>query len=149
MIEIEDMSHDEVESLLSRVNYGHLGCSRNDHPYVVPIHFSYIDGVAYLYTTEGKKSEMMDANPEVCLQVEEVVNNENWSSVVFIGQAKRVTAESEREMALAAVVSTNPTLTPARSVRWIDNWVRDTRDTDVIYGIKGRVVTGRRTVPEE
>ena len=82
MIEVKDMTSKEVEDLLGRVNYGHLGCSSNNHPYVLPIHFACDQQTIYIYTTEGKKSEMIEANPEICLQVEEVVDSENWMSVI-------------------------------------------------------------------
>jgi len=145
MIEVEEMSHGEIENTLQRLRYGHLGCSQNNHPYVVPVHFVYDDHNIYIYTTEGKKSEMIGANPEVCLQVEEVTDGENWLSVIVIGNAERLTDVGDREKALSAIISVNPTLTPAVSIRWIDNWVREKRDTEVIYRINKRVMTGRRT----
>jgi len=39
---------------------------------------------------------MIDANPEVCLQVEEVIDDENWSSVVVVGDAEKITDASDR-----------------------------------------------------
>ena len=105
MLEVKDMTFGEIEGLLDRVRYGHLGCAQNNHPYVVPIHFAYDDRTIYIYTTEGKKSQMIDANPEVCLQFEEVVDDENWSSVVVVGDAQRVTDAGERERAFAAVTA--------------------------------------------
>jgi len=130
--------------LLDRVRYGHLGCSRNNHPYVVPIHFAYDDRAIYIYTTEGKKSDMIDANAEVCLQVEEVIDNENWFSVIVVGDAEKVTQAGDREKAFAAIVAANPTLTPAVNVHWADKWVLEQRDTEVIYSLKRKTTTGRR-----
>jgi nitroimidazol reductase NimA-like FMN-containing flavoprotein (pyridoxamine 5'-phosphate oxidase superfamily) len=143
MLEVKDMTFGEIEGLLDRVRYGHLGCAQNNHPYVVPIHFAYDDRTIYIYTTEGKKSQMIDANPEVCLQFEEVVDDENWSSVVVVGDAQRVTDAGERERAFAAVTAANPTLTPALNFRWVDEWVREQRDTGVIYRINRKTITGR------
>ena len=144
MIEIKDMTFGEIEGLLDRVRYGHLGCAQNNHPYVVPIHFAYDDRTIYIYTTEGKKSEMIDANSEVCLQVEEVIDDENWSSVVVVGDAEKLTDTDEREKALAAIIAVNPSLTPALSYRWVDKWVREQKDTEVIYRIERKTITGRR-----
>ena len=59
MIEIEEMRKSEVDVLLSHLNYGHLATSRNDQPYVVPVHFVYDGTLIYVYTTEGKKSEII------------------------------------------------------------------------------------------
>jgi nitroimidazol reductase NimA-like FMN-containing flavoprotein (pyridoxamine 5'-phosphate oxidase superfamily) len=144
MLEVKDMTFGEIEELLDRVRYGHLGCAQNNHPYVVPVHFAYDDRTIYIYTTEGKKSDMIDANSEVCLQVEDVIDDENWSSVIIVGDAEKLTPEKEREKALAAIKETNPTLTPALSVRWIDKWVREQKNAEVIYRINRKSITGRK-----
>lgn len=144
MLEVKDMTHGEMEDLLDRVRYGHLGCSRNNHPYVVPIHFALDEHTVYIFTTEGKKSEMIDSNPEVCLQVEEVIDDENWSSVVIVGDAERLSNGNERDKAFAAISEANPTMTPALSFRWVDEWVREQKDTEVIYRINRKTTTGRR-----
>ena len=144
MIEVKDMSWNDVEDFLGRVNYGHLGCSSNNHPYVLPIHFAYDRQVIFIYTTEGKKSEMIDANPEICLQVEKVVDNENWISVIVVGDAKRLANSDELEEAYASIAATNPTLTPAISYRWLDDWVRENKDAEVVYRIDRKTTSGRR-----
>lgn len=145
MLEVNDMRPDEIDTLLDRVKYGHLGCAHNNHPYVIPIHFASVDHTIYFFTTEGKKSMMIDANPEVCLQVEEVVDDENWSSVVIVGDAERLTRAEEREKAFEAITTANPTLTPALSFRWLDKWVREKKDMEVVYRISRKTTTGRRT----
>ena len=144
MIEVRNMTSQEVENLLARVNYAHLGCSFNNHPYVLPIHFAYDQQTIYIYTTEGKKSEMIDSNPEVCLQVEDVVDNENWSSVIVIGDARRLKNAEDREEAYASIAATNPSLHPAISYRWLDNWVRENKDIEVVYRIDRKSTSGRR-----
>lgn len=145
MIEIQEMSHGETEDVLNRVRYGHLGCSKNDHPYVIPIHFAYHDRNIYFFTTEGKKSAIIDANPEVCLQLEEVVDSENWLSVIVVGDAEKLPDGDERRKALAALMTRDPGLTPAISSRSLDNWVREQRDIGITYRIKRKMTTGRRT----
>lgn len=144
MIEVKTMTSNEVEDFLNRVNYGHLGCSSDNHPYVLPIHFAYDRQTIYIYTTEGKKSEMIDSNSEICLQVEEVVDNENWVSVIVVGDAKRLANAADREEAYASIAATNPTLTPALSYRWLDNWVRENKDAEVVYRIDRKTTSGRR-----
>ena len=85
MIEIDEMSDPEIREFLRRVGYGHLACSRDDQPYVVPVNFAYRDGEIFVYTTEGKKTEFIAANPRVCLQAEEVEDNKHWQSVIVYG----------------------------------------------------------------
>src|SRR5262244_1054115 len=75
MIEVREMSDKGIEELLSRVGYGHLACCLDDKPYLVPIHYAYDGTNVYIYTTEGKKSEIIERNPNICLQVEDVRTN--------------------------------------------------------------------------
>jgi nitroimidazol reductase NimA-like FMN-containing flavoprotein (pyridoxamine 5'-phosphate oxidase superfamily) len=145
MIEIRDLDNEEIENLLGRLNYGHLALTDGLEPYVVPIHYAYDSPYIYIYTTDGKKSELIRNNPRVCLQIEEVLSNTNWQSVIVNGEAEHLTEETERSKALDAVVRVNPTLTPAVSIRWMDNWVRE--NIEVIYRIVPVVTTGRASVP--
>lgn len=144
MIEVEELSNAEIESVLERLNYGHLACSRGDQPYVVPVHYAYCDGEIFIYTTEGKKSEFIKENPRVCLQAEEVTDDQHWQSVIVDGVAERLTEEAERDKAFKLIVGVNPTLTPAVSIHWMDDWVRE--NIEVIYRIKPGRMSGRRAI---
>lgn len=144
MLEVEEMGNSEIENLLSRIGYGHLACAKDNEPYVVPIHYAYSKPYIYIYTTLGKKAEIINENPRVCLQVEEVVDNKHWHSVIAYGTAEQLTDEPDRDIALKAIVATNPTLTPAVSIRWMDNWVRE--NIEVIYRVTPTEMTGRATV---
>lgn len=143
MIEIFDLSDSEIKELLARVGYGHLACCRDDKPYVVPVHYGYSGETIYIYTTEGKKADIIADNPSVCLQIEEVHDNRHWQSVIVDGQAVKLGPGDERDKALDAIVSVNPTLTPAVSIRWLDEWVRE--NIEVIYRIDVDMMSGRRT----
>lgn len=144
MIEVQEMENSEIEKILARVHYGHLACARDNRPYIVPIHFAYDKPDIYIYTTDGLKTEIIRANPQVCLQVEEVKDNDEWRSVIVHGNAERITDRKEREEAVKLVVATNPTLTPAISIRWMDQWIRE--NVEVVYRIKPSEITGRSTV---
>jgi uncharacterized protein len=144
MIEIFDLSDSEIAELLERVGYGHLACTLDDKPYVIPIHYGMNGGTLYIYTTEGKKSDIIAKNPAVCLQVEDVIDNRNWKSVIVDGVAVKLGPGDERDKALDAVVAVNPTLTPAVSIRWLDQWVRE--NIEVIYRIDAIAKSGRRSL---
>ena len=92
VLSIEMMSSEEMQALLQRAKYGHLGCTRDGHPYVVPMHYTYDAGDLYFFTTEGTKTEFISANREVCFQVEEVIDSSHWSSVMVMGEAHRLRA---------------------------------------------------------
>lgn len=144
MVEIEEMEDRDAQETLRRLNYAHLACCRDDRPYVVPVHYAYDGEHVFIYTTEGKKAEILRANPEVCLQAEDVKDNEHWVSVMAVGEAVQLSVESDRQEALDLILKVNPRLTPAVSIRWMDSWVRE--NVEVIYRVRPRKVTGRRTV---
>lgn len=142
MIQVEKMRDSEIEELLARVNYGHLACARDNQPYVVPVHYAYEKPYVYIYTTEGMKTEILRSNPRICLQVEEVIDNTNWRSVVIMGKAEQIiTGLTEREEIVRFIRSTNPTLTPAISIQWVDNWIKE--NVEAIFRITPVTVTGR------
>lgn len=141
MIEILEMHDSEVRDLLKRVDYGHLACSRDDQPYVVPIYFVYDGNEIFIYTTAGLKSEVITDNPKICLQVEEMLENGAWRSVVVIGEAQQIFDRAERERAVELVRSFNPMLLPALAIKWSNDWMR--KNVEVVYKIKILKLTGR------
>ena len=139
---VVDLGRDEIEKLLSNTRFGHLGMSRDDKPYIVPIHFAYEKPVIYFYTTEGLKTEIIEANPEVCLQTEHIHESTNWQSIIIYGQAERLESEDQIETAVKALKDVNPRLVPAWSIRWLDGWVRS--NIEAVYRITVSEMTGRR-----
>jgi hypothetical protein len=143
MLDIYEMSSQEIRDLLEQVGYGHLGCTHEGHPYVVPMNY-YLDGTdIYLFTTEGMKTEYMDANPEICLQVEEIHDPSNWRSVIAMGRAERLTDPQAIEHAMELVSDRNPTLSPALSRTWIDAWGR--ANISAVYRMYPSEINGHRT----
>jgi nitroimidazol reductase NimA-like FMN-containing flavoprotein (pyridoxamine 5'-phosphate oxidase superfamily) len=144
MLQVEDMSVGEMRALLERVGFGHLGCAREGRPYVVPINYAYDPQYIYIFTTQGTKTDFMEANPQVCLQVEHIDDPLHWQSVMLTGTAERLTAPHEIERAMQLITLTNPTLTPAINATRIDVWGRA---NDVqIYRIRPEIIDGRKTV---
>lgn len=144
MLQIEDMSMQEMQALLERVGFGHLGCAREGRPYVVPINYSYDPQNIYIFTTQGTKTDFMDANPQVCLQVEEIEDPLHWQSVMVTGTAERITAQEEQERAMQLITQSNPTLQPAINATRIDVWGR--ANSVRIYRIHPDMIDGRKTV---
>jgi nitroimidazol reductase NimA-like FMN-containing flavoprotein (pyridoxamine 5'-phosphate oxidase superfamily) len=144
MIQVDDMDAREVADLLLQVGYGHLGCADSNIPYVIPVNYVVDNDVIYIYTTRGKKVEIIEKNPNICLQVEIVKDKTDWQSVIVQGIAKQVTDQTEREHAIELIRETNPTLSPALSIRWVDNWIRENRE--VVLRLEPTRETGRRSV---
>lgn len=144
MLQIEDMSMEEMRALLERIGFGHLACARDGRPYVVPINYSYDPQNIYIFTTQGTKTDFIDANPLVCLQVEEITDPLHWHSVMVTGKAELITSPAEMESAMQSITLSNPTLTPAINATRIDVWGRASNVR--IYRIHPETIDGRKTV---
>ncbi len=143
MIKVEDMTTDEMHALLLRAGFGHLGCTRDEHPYVVPMHYAYDGQDLYFFTTEGTKTEFIAANHEVCFQVEEVADASSWRSVMFIGEARKLTDPEEAEHAMQLITESNESLTPALNKTEIGAWHRESHVA--IYRVRASAIYGRKT----
>lgn len=144
MLKVKELAMDEMQALLLRVGFGHLGCTRDDHPYVVPMHYAYDGQDIYFFTTEGTKTEFIAANHEVCFQVEEITDPSNWRSVMVIGEAQRITKPDEMEHAMQLITERNQTLTPALNKTDIGAWHR--LSNIAIYRVQTSAVYGRKAI---
>jgi len=96
---IDKIKPDECDELLARVGFGKLACARDNQPYIVPIYFGHQPNHLYGFATLGQKIEWMRSNSRVCVQVDEVLDPDNWASVIILGQYEELpdTSEYERE----------------------------------------------------
>lgn len=143
MLKVEAMAKGEMTALLLRVGFGHLGCARDGHPYVVPMNYAYDGEHLYFLTTEGTKTEFIAANHEVCFQVEEIVDHSHWRSMMVIGEAQQITKPQEMERAMQLISERNSTLTPALNKTDVGAWHRANRIA--IYRVQPSAIYGRQT----
>ena len=144
MLKVEDMSPAEMHALLQRESFGHLGCARDNRPYVVPMHYAYDGKELFFFTTQGMKTQYIDANPQVCLQVEEITDSMHWRSVMVIGRASELTNNLEMQRAMKFITERNPALAPAISATQLDSMGRA---VDIaLYRITPELIDGRQTV---
>src|ERR1700730_5395419 len=88
---ISRMQDRECRDTLARLGFGRLGCARDNQPYIVPIYFAYEADRLYGFATLGHKIEWMRTNPRVCVQSDEVLNNDNWISIIVLGRYEELT----------------------------------------------------------
>jgi nitroimidazol reductase NimA-like FMN-containing flavoprotein (pyridoxamine 5'-phosphate oxidase superfamily) len=67
--------------------------------YVVPTAYAYAGGYAYGHSADGLKIRTMRANPNVCFQVDDVVDLTRWSSVVAWGAYEELSGALEERAA--------------------------------------------------
>ena len=144
MLKVEDMSPADMHALLQRENFGHLGLARDSRPYVVPMHYAYDGKELFFFTTMGMKTRFIQANPMVCLQVEEITDSTHWRSAMVIGRATEITEPEEMQRAMKFITERNPSLTPAISATQLDTVGRA---VDIaLYRITPEIIDGRQTV---
>ncbi len=97
---IDEMTEKECAALATRSSLARLACALDNQPYIIPIQFAYDAGYIYSLATFGQKIEWMRENPKVCLAIDEIATDSQWSSVVVAGEYEellepRFTAERE------------------------------------------------------
>ena len=143
MLDIDEMGQKEIHELLHKVGYGHLGCIHEGKPYVIPMSYYLEAEDIYLFTTIGMKTHDIDANPEICLQVEDIHDPLHWRSVIVNGRASRLTEQPDIDRVMHLVKERNPTLSPAINRTWIDSQGR--AEAIAIYRIDASEMSGRTT----
>ncbi|MHB8379870.1 MAG: pyridoxamine 5'-phosphate oxidase family protein [Acidimicrobiales bacterium] len=82
---IEEMSPDEINEFVLEQKVGRVGCHAEGETYVVPVIYAWREDCFYVYTTVGKKIEMMRENAQVCFEVDEHLGSGRWRSVIVQG----------------------------------------------------------------
>lgn len=80
------MTFNECCTALGQVNVGRLACAHEGQPYAIPINFAFDGTYLYGFTTLGQKVEWMRANPLLCLEVDKVISENEWMSIVVFGK---------------------------------------------------------------
>lgn len=93
---IKELTTEECFGILAEKRVGRLACARENQPYVVPFHFVF-DGGKYFYaiSTLGQKIEWMRANSLVCVEIDDIKNQFEWSSLVVFGRFEELPDAAE------------------------------------------------------
>ena len=143
---IHELTADECRDVLAHAGYGRLACARADQPYVVPF-FYYLDRLSdslYSFSTVGQKIDWMRGNPRVCVEVDQVVDQANWTTVVAFGRYIEITnsRQDEPERRRASELFQH------REMWWLPGLGKrssvDEHVTAVVYRIVLDNLTGRR-----
>lgn len=144
MAKVEDMTNEEIKNLLRRLDFGHLACCRNNRPYIVPIHFVFENQNIYIFTTEGLKTQIIDENPEICLQVEDVKDYKHWQSVIVTGHAFRLSRDEDIAFTNTFIKNINLARPPMLHEVWIGP--KERKNVSAIYRLSTDFMSGRKTV---
>ena len=96
---IHELSTAECRKVLRHSHLGRLACCRDDHPYVVPISFDFDGEHLYSFSTLGQKIVWMRENPNVCVEVSDIIDRFHWTTVLAFGGYEELRAPAEHERA--------------------------------------------------
>lgn len=82
---MQELSEEEIDAFLREQFVARIGCHAGGETYVVPVIYAWDGECAWVMSIEGRKVEMMRANPQVCLEVDEYRAG-SWRSVILWGR---------------------------------------------------------------
>src|SRR5579872_5683542 len=94
-----ELTRDEIEQVLLREVVGRIGCYAEGRVYVVPTTYAYDGSYVYGHSADGLKIRTMRANPNVCFEVETLIDLAHWRSVVAWGTYEELGGAAEERAA--------------------------------------------------
>jgi Predicted flavin-nucleotide-binding protein len=88
-----ELTQNEIDELLYAENIGHLGGYITGRSYILPINYAYDGEYIYGCSLDGVKIQMLRTNPEICFQVEQILDGANWKSVLVWGTYQELHGE--------------------------------------------------------
>lgn len=80
-----ELDDQHIEDVLRNEVIARIGCLSDDRVYVVPVTYVYDGTYIYGHAMDGAKLRAMRADPQVCVEVEQVDDLSNWRSVIAWG----------------------------------------------------------------
>ena len=139
---IDELGTEEIDAFLREQVVGRIGCHLDGRTYVVPVIYAWDGEAAYVQSIEGRKVEMMRANPAVCFEVDEY-DAGSWRSVIVEGVYEELEGDAA-QAALALLVERFAGR--RRRSDAADSGDRAAGRTPVAFRIRAERVTGRRVV---
>jgi hypothetical protein len=141
-----ELKEEAIERLLNEQIIGRIGCHADGITYVVPVTYAYDGEYIYVHSEKGMKTAIMQKNPDVCFQVDEIRNLVTWWSVIAWGHFEEIHKE-ERDQAMKlltdhimSLLKGNHSL-PAYGA--VEHAKAATRQEAIWYRIKVNKKTGR------
>jgi len=93
---MRELSAAEIDEFLREQRIARLGCNAGGETYVVPVIYAYDGSAIVTVTQEGRKVEMLRADPQVCVEVDEydADGKGSWRSVIAQGTSEELSGEA-------------------------------------------------------
>lgn len=149
-MKVKNLKRDECYDVLRKARLGRLACALDGQPYIVPVSFAYDDGeFIYSFATVGQKIDWMRKNPKVCIEVEDIVDKQNWTTLVIFGRYEELVDDPEFEDE-----RTHARDLLAKSATWwqpayfVGAERKDIEEVPVFYRIRVERITGHHSFNE-
>lgn len=144
---IHEMTEQECRAMLAGRNVARLACARTNQPYIVPLRVELEGESLYGFATLGQKIEWMRENPLVCVEIDELVSDWQWASVIVFGHYEELphtpAYEGPRSVA-ERLFQQHPMWWEPASIRLAP----DEQRTPIVFRIRIVRMTGRRAAPD-
>jgi len=97
---VGQLNNDQINRVLETQLIGRIGCGTQDRHYIFPVTYVFHEGSVYVHSKEGLKLKILSSNPNVCFQVDQIDNMNNWRSVLIWGKYEALNKEEEQVAAL-------------------------------------------------
>ena len=146
---IQELTRQASFELLARTRLGRLACTQGAQPYVVPVYFAYHDNALDGFATCWEKIEWMRDNPRVCVEVDEIVSQQQWVSVLVFGRYEELPNTPEWQSTRAVAHK----LLQKSAMWWEPAYVESCSEggprpmVPIFYCIQVDRITGHRALP--
>jgi nitroimidazol reductase NimA-like FMN-containing flavoprotein (pyridoxamine 5'-phosphate oxidase superfamily) len=143
---IHELTPVECRDWIGRRALGRLACAQANQPYITPIFFAFDagDDCLYSFATTGQKIEWMRDNPRVCVAIDDVSDELNWTTVIVFGRYEELTGTPAHSPALDRARE----LFEARRSWWLPAAGKlasgEEHGSSVVYRVRIEEATGRR-----
>jgi len=147
-----ELTNTQINNILSSQVVGRLACTDGNRPYIVPVTFAFDGEYIYGQTNEGTKLKILRKNPNVCFEVDMLIDIWNWQSVIIYGKFEELFNDQAEKAKAILVRRVFPMMTSSsihhhyeRETNGNGNGIPDdeARFKSIFYRIKLSKVTGR------
>ena len=133
------LENKQIDELLNKQVIGRIGCHADGLTYVVPMSYAY-DGVyIYGHTLEGMKLNLMRKNPNVCFEVDDMLDMANWKSAIGWGVFEELKEVPDRNKALNKLIGRTLPLISSETTHLSPQWPFPSNDLENIEGVVFRI----------
>ena len=136
-VEIENLLHDQL--------IGRIGCHWDHTTYIVPISYAYDGKFIYAITHEGMKVNILRKNRQVCFEVENILELDNWQTVICWGEFEELADGTERHEGLEILYHRHLPIQTSATTKLSPEWPFRPTDIDKIKGVVFRIRLIKKT----